>query len=653
MQIKHTFLFTLILGLAWAGYLFGYITGPDPASNGIFGDTQACATAGCHVGNPMNAAGGSLTLTGLPATWTPGQAYPLTVTVQRTGAVLYGFQLSAVVDANNQQAGTFTAGNARVKVITGSGVQYAEHSNASVQPGGTFQVTWTAPATAVGKVRFNLAGNAANGNIQNTGDFIYTRVDRVDPAMVQPPPDNSVRAYTLTDRGGVSLLTDGTGALPDVGYTRIQPDTGNTTPAGVAIFGGRTNGVLVSETGVPATPALMGGRIYAEYAGAVSTGLAIANPNDTPANITFFYTDASGADLGSGTTQIPANGQRARFLHEDPFKTFSGTTFQGTFTFTSNVPVGVVALRGYTNQKGDFLMSTLPVIDTSAPPGTGTVVLPHFADGGGWVTQILLVNPSDTPMTGSIQFTNDNGQPVTVGTTTTYSVPRRSSQKIATPGTAASTTAGAVRIVPAGGSVVPTALVVFSYKPLGVVVSEAGVPTLSGTAFRTYVESSGTDGQPGNIQSGIAVANNGAAAASVTFELTNLDSSTSGLPAPVTISVPASGHAAKFLAQIFPSVPNPFRGVLRVSTTAAGVSVVGLRARYNERASAEAFIITTTPVSLEGAAPSSAESLFPHLVNGGGYTTQFILFSGSAGQASSGNLRFFKPDGVGLNLTLN
>jgi hypothetical protein len=59
MKIKHTFLFTLILGLVWASYLFAFITGPDPASNGIFGDTLACATAGCHVGNPLNAAGGS------------------------------------------------------------------------------------------------------------------------------------------------------------------------------------------------------------------------------------------------------------------------------------------------------------------------------------------------------------------------------------------------------------------------------------------------------------------------------------------------------------------------------------------------------------------------------------------------------------------
>jgi hypothetical protein len=44
--------------------------------------------------------------------------------------------------------------------------------------------------------------------------------------------------------------------------------------------------------------------------------------------------------------------------------------------------------------------------------------------------------------------------------------------------------------------------------------------------------------------------------------------------------------------------------------------------------------------------------LFPHLVNGGGYTTQFNLFSGTAGQTSLGTLRFYKPDGTPLGLSL-
>src|SRR5215468_12415101 len=125
MQIKHTFLFSFILGLAWTGYLFAYVNGPDPAMNGIFGTAQTCAVSGCHTGNPVNAAGGSVTIVGLPSStgWTPGQTYPLSITIQRPGQRRFGFQLSAVSDATNQQAGTLAAGSGRVKVICGGGTQ--------------------------------------------------------------------------------------------------------------------------------------------------------------------------------------------------------------------------------------------------------------------------------------------------------------------------------------------------------------------------------------------------------------------------------------------------------------------------------------------------------------------------------------------------
>ncbi|HYR83037.1 MAG TPA: choice-of-anchor V domain-containing protein [Terriglobia bacterium] len=652
--MKHTFLFTLLLGLGWVGFLFGYSMGPDPGVNGIFGPTQTCAQAGCHFGNVVNANGGSLTLAGLPGGgWTPGQTYPLTIMVQRTGQSRFGFQLSAVADATNQQAGTLARIAGNVFVITNAGIQYIEHSNATNI--NTFTVNWTAPSSAaVGTVRFNLAGNAANGDFSNQGDFIYTRVDRVSPASAPPPVDNTFKAYTLVNRGGMSVITDGSGDLI-TGYARIQPDSGQTTPAGVAIFGGRTNGVLVAETGVPASPALTTGRIYAEVAGVVSTGFAIANPTSSPATFNFSYTNTAGTDLGSGTTTIPANGQITRFLHEAPFNTFGASTFQGTFSFTSSVPVGVIALRSYINERGDFLMSTLPVINTSVAAATGTQIIPHFADGGGWITQILLVNPTDTPMDGLLQFYDDSGSPVTVtianqlNSSFSYSVPRRSSQKFATSNPPLLQVGGSVRVMPAGDGPVPIPLIVFSYKPSGVVLSEAGVPTTSGTAFRMYVESSGTDGRPGNIQSGIAVANSGFSSTTVSFELTNLDGSSSGLPV-ANVNVPARGHTGKFLAQIFPTLPASFKGVLKISTVLNSISVVGLRARYNELGS---FLITTTPTTIENIPAPTGEYLFPDLANGGGYTTQFILFSGYQDQAAGGNIRFFKPDGSPLGLNLN
>jgi hypothetical protein len=46
------------------------------------------------------------------------------------------------------------------------------------------------------------------------------------------------------------------------------------------------------------------------------------------------------------------------------------------------------------------------------------------------------------------------------------------------------------------------------------------------------------------------------------------------------------------------------------------------------------------------------EWLFPHLADGGGYTTQFILFSGTAGQSSSGTLGFIDQSGQSSTLTV-
>lgn len=664
MQIKHTFLFTLILGLAWAGILFAFQNGPDPGSNGVFGDTQACATAGCHVGNPLNSTSGSLTLSGLPSEWTPSRTYTLTITVQRSSAVKFGFQLSAVSDSNNQQAGSFATTSNRVAIDRTTSIQYAQHSAiaTSVAPfSGTFTVNWTAPSSAsAGMIRFNLAGNAANGNVQNTGDFIFTRIDRVPVSTTVPPPDNSVRAFSISNLGGLSVSTDGSGDL-SVGYSRIQPDSGRTTPNGVAIFGFRQGGTLVTEAGVPASTLLTSGRIYAEVNGPVNTGLAIANPNNQTATISFHFTNSSGADFRSDSTAIPANSQIAKFLDQDPF--LGGSSVQGTFSFSSNVPVSVIALRGFTNERtpGEFLITTLPVTDLSAATTTDTAYLSHFADGGGWTTQTILVNPTDSTLTGSIQFWGQGTSttaavPATIisggqsGSSFTYSIPRQSSFKLVTAGTATSTSVGSVRVVPSQ-SVAPSSLVVFSFKPAGVTVSEAGVPGIRGSAFRMYAEVNGTGGSAGTIQTGLAIANTAQTSGTITLELQRLDGSSTGLT-PVTLVLPANGQIAKFIHEIFPmSSLLPFQGIVRISGgTSSGISVVGLRGRYNER---QDFLITTTPPSNEAGTASSAELLFPHLVNGGGYTTQFILFSGVAGQTTTGNLRFFKQDGSSFSLTLN
>jgi hypothetical protein len=166
--------------------------------------------------------------------------------------------------------------------------------------------------------------------------------------------------------------------------------------------------------------------------------------------------------------------------------------------------------------------------------------------------------------------------------------------------------------------------------------------------LRLYVEASGLTA--GNIKSGIAADNTSTASANVTFDVTDLTGvPVSGIP-PVTMTLNGGEQTAKFLSDIFPFLPSPFKGVLRITTTSSGISVVGLRTRINERGD---FLITTTPPANESSSPANMPMYFPQVADGGGYTTQFILFSGTAGQISSGILQLANPDGSPFGITLN
>ena len=190
----------------------------------------------------------------------------------------------------------------------------------------------------------------------------------------------------------------------------------------------------------------------------------------------------------------------------------------------------------------------------------------------------------------------------------------------------------------------PSGLVIFSFDSGGLRLSEAGVPTLAkASAFRLYVEASGAPGQAGSVRSGVAITNSSETQNTITLEVTRLDGSSAG--ASQTISLPPSGQIARFLDEIF-TLPSDFSGVLRVTST-ADVGIVGLRLRINQR---EEIKMTTTPPAREGDAAISADRYFPHIVDSSGWSTQFILFSGTAGQLSSGRLSFTGQSGEPLDL---
>jgi hypothetical protein len=342
--------------------------------------------------------------------------------------------------------------------------------------------------------------------------------------------------------------------------------------------------------------------------------------------VSFFFTNSDGNNFGESSMTIPGNQQMSAFLNQPPFN--AGDSLLGTFTFSSTLLVSAVALRGFTNERGEFLLTTLPV----AQLGVGqsqTVTLAHFADGGGWTTQVVLLNAGDDPIGGTIQFLDRNGQTIRASA---YGIPARSATRLQTAGSGSSPQVGSVRV--SGGA---NATAIFSYKAGSVTVTEAGVPGLGqGTAFRAYVERSA------GLESGLAIANPSTAPVAVTLDLSRLDGFSAGLAA--TIDIPPNGQRALFLTEIpsFAALSTPFEGVLRI-TALSPIAVTSLRGRTNQR---REFLITTTIPVDESAPGASSELLFPHFADGGGYATQFVLF----GRESSGAMYFLNRAGGAASL---
>ncbi len=243
LYIKNGVLLLLVLFVFASAKLLNMVQPPA-------GHTGATAglncTTGCHSGNPLNNAGGSVVINGLPASYTPGTAYTFSVVVTHSAAdrIRWGFSVRAV-GTNNNDVGVFstTATNAAV-----NGTELS-HFNAPFAPiGNTFtfsNLKWTAPATPAAQeqsVTFYVAGNAANGNDDNSGDFIYTAtknitltttsVNELIPGLQKwkvlnnPSAENIIVLYSLKESAVIGF------SVYDMNGRLLQTETERRLPAG-------------------------------------------------------------------------------------------------------------------------------------------------------------------------------------------------------------------------------------------------------------------------------------------------------------------------------------------------------------------------------------------------------------------------------------
>lgn len=207
-------LFVISTGSAFA---FSFLPPPDEKT----GAPNEGTCMDCHVGNDLDASGGSLMLT-IPETYEPNEVYTIIVNLSRTGQSKWGFEMTAL-DADGTRAGSFTADTADTQLTETNSKQYIQHTTAGTAAGTndahSWEFEWSAPDADVGPITFYAAGNAANNDSGPTGDYIYTTQAEATP------PVPVIAGVTLEIVADMALST--MDAVAGVSYTLKVTNTGN------------------------------------------------------------------------------------------------------------------------------------------------------------------------------------------------------------------------------------------------------------------------------------------------------------------------------------------------------------------------------------------------------------------------------------------
>jgi phage baseplate assembly protein gpV len=457
----------------------------------------------------------------------------------------------------------------------------------------------------------------------------------------------------LAGSSGTTTASLGQGSLITA-YSQITTTT-PTQPGALANYGFTQNGILTTEVGVAASAPTTAARMFVDYSTANGTdgGLAVANPSSSAITLNVQLNNAQGIVTTCPNQTVPANGHLAMFASQ--LCPNIPNPYLGTLTLTSSTAFAATNLMSGTNSHGEPLYNSLPVATPNAPPADSHLYFSQFADGGGFSTEILLMNLTVTPISGTVSFTDDNGHAVTlnfgpsIGSTSTlnYSIPGNGMLKFTTTGSTSGTPvqAGAVVVTSTAGALPSVAVVFSSYNGTGGLASQAGVLNSPVTTYaRMYVEKSNS---PLTRDTGVAIVNPNSSTATVQLNLVSLD----GLfTASNTITVPANNHMAAFIDQsalmgIAASViPSNFQGVLTLSSDVPTAPVT-LRSTTNQRG--ENLYSTLPVVDLNN--PPAGPLYLPQIADGGGFTTQIILINTSS---SSGNvtMNFFNELGSTVHI---
>ncbi len=380
------------------------------------------------------------------------------------------------------------------------------------------------------------------------------------PIASGSPPTLSV-ARTLSPNATALIDSNGPDAL-QTGYAQL------TTDAAIGGFIRFRYASRDQEAIVPLETRKASSYLLAfDNTNGIATGAAIANLTALPANIPVLIRDNTGAQIGSATVSLPANGH-ASFVLSDRFASAANQT--GTIEFDTPVAGQISVLGLRFPPSGRF--TTIPVIANNDPGGG---LMAHLAVGDGWTTTIELVNGGAKFAQSHLKFFNDIGTPLSLpwtlsGTSTTVSsfdqgmAPH---SRIVIASNAADgdpLQAGSAQLT-SDGSV--SGFIRFRYGPRD---QEAIVPIEARNSSSYILPFDNTNG----LAAGVAIASNSGAPTNIPVLIRDNTGARVGVG---IVAVPGNGHTAFVLSDQFPATAN-VDGTVEFGTPAnSQISVLGFR----------------------------------------------------------------------------
>jgi phosphatidylethanolamine-binding protein (PEBP) family uncharacterized protein len=463
--------------------------------------------------------------------------------------------------------------------------------------------------------------------------------------------------------GAVAALTAGEAGTVRSGYATVSAPAGNSL-FGAAVFSLIQDDITSSECGVPASPLIRRARLFVDWGNGVvlppeptpvnvTTGIALANPGADIAHITFTLLDGQGRILAVGHGMMPAGAHRALYLDQfqelapdfSPPADFSTNIRYGTLEVSSDRPMSIMSLRLSYNQRGQMILSSMPLADLDETPSAAPVYFPQIADGDGTGTGLVLLNTTDRLEEGWVRLYDDQGAPLTLamtgggrGSSFRYSIVPGGLSVFQTDGSSAALRMGSVQVIPDAGTMAPTGAGLFHRSRNGALVTEAGVPRSPGTTrARIFVDLSG------GHDTGLALAAVDGTAVQVELSAYRNDGTKVAGVANALLDLPGNGHRAAFAGELLAGLPAGFRGVLELASPRPFAAVT-LRSLTNARGD---FLLTTFPVA-DLTHSAQGAPVFPQIADAGGYRTEIKLLN--SGDSVVSTLSYFGNDGSPLHV---